>query len=293
MFIIDSIVLGLPQGAMYGLMAFGISLIYKSVGVLNWSHGSSGMFSAFLALAIFSQFNNLFLAVFGGLLFGFILGVLIEKFLMRSIKKLSFGGMLIITLGLLMIFEGLAISIWGTTPTRFPALYQGNPIIYEAGELFIFLPANDLFKAIMALVITVIMAIFLKYTKIGIAIRARSQDSVGAQVVGININKTDMITWGIGLTLASLVAISIANKQSVTPTMMANTHLYGVTAAVLGGFASPFGAIVGGLILGVIEKFVAFNISPDYQLSLILILIIIVLVVKPSGIFGKSTEGRV
>ncbi|HQH33746.1 MAG TPA: hypothetical protein PLA84_09475, partial [Petrotogaceae bacterium] len=99
MLILQSIILGIPQGALYGLMAFGISLIFRTVGVMNFSHGNAGMFSAFIALTVFLLTQNLLLAILCAVIFGILLGFLIEKFLMRPVKHLSHGGMLIITLG--------------------------------------------------------------------------------------------------------------------------------------------------------------------------------------------------
>ncbi|MDN5342964.1 branched-chain amino acid ABC transporter permease [Oceanotoga sp. DSM 15011] len=293
MLIIQSIILGIPQGALYGLMAFGIALIFRTVSVMNFSHGNAGMFATFIGFSVYTLTNNIFIALISAVVFGFILGVLIEKFLMRPVKHLSHGAMLIITLGLLMVFEGLSIVIWGTEYLQLPELNDGMPIIMEFGENILVLPINDLIVTVIALSVSILLAIFLKYTKIGTAIRARAQDEVGSSVVGIDINKVDSIVWGIGISLAALVGILAAPKTYVHPNMMTNMQLYGFTAGVLGGFSSLFGAIVGGMILGILEKVVGVYISPDYQLSIILILIIVVLVVKPSGIFGKKFEGRV
>ncbi|HOO74083.1 MAG: branched-chain amino acid ABC transporter permease [Thermotogae bacterium] len=291
--ILQSIILGLPQGALYGLMAFGIALIFRTVSVMNFSHGHAGMIGAFIAFTVYTQVNNIFIAIIAAIISAFIIGVLIEKFLMRPVKHLSHGAMLIITLGLLMIFEGLSVLIWGTDYQILPGIYNGMPLIMNLGENILVMPANDIAVTIIALIVSVVLAFFLKYTKIGTAIRARSQDEVGASVVGININVVDSIVWGIGIALSALVAILIAPKEYVNPNMMVNMQLYGFTAGVLGGFSSLFGAIFGGIILGILEKIVGVYISPDYQMSIILILIIIMLVVKPSGLFGKSTEGRV
>lgn len=290
---IQNILLGIPQGALYGLMAFGIALIFKTVFVMNFAHGSAGMMSAFFAFSVYSWTQNLFVAIIGAMVFGFILAQFIERFLMRPVKHLSHGAMLIITLGLLMIFEGLAIIIWGTEYEQFPQILGGAPLLFELGDNLLVLPMNDLINMIIALSVTIALALFLKFTKLGTAIRARSQDEVGASVVGININKVDSIVWGIGIALAALVAVLASPKTFVHPGMMTNYQLYGFTAGVLGGFYNLFGAIVGGLLLGIMEKLVGYYISPDYQLSIILILIIIVLVVKPTGLFGSKFEGRV
>ncbi len=290
---IQNVLLGIPQGALYGLMAFGIALIFKTVFVMNFAHGSAGMMSAFFAFTVYGWTQNLFVAIIGALIFGYILAQLIEKFLMRPVKHLSHGAMLIITLGLLMIFEGLSIIIWGTDYYQFPEITEAAPLLFNLGDNLLVLPMNDLVNMVIALSVTVALALFLKYTKLGTAIRARSQDEVGASVVGININKVDSIVWGIGIGLAALVAVLAAPKTYIHPNMMVNYQLYGFTAGVLGGFYNLFGAIVGGLLLGIMEKLVGYYISPDYQLSIILILIIVVLVVKPTGLFGSKFEGRV
>ncbi|GAB6188715.1 branched-chain amino acid ABC transporter permease [Marinitoga arctica] len=292
MLILQSIILGIPQGALYGLMAFGIALIFRSVGVMNFAHGHAGMISTFFAFTIYSITNNLLISIISALIFGFVIGYLIEKIL-KPIKHISHGAMLIVTLGLLMIFEGLSVLIWGTDYQSFPEIFTGMPIIMHIGENILVMPINDLGVSLIAFSIAIIMALFLKFTKLGTAIRARSQDEIGAGVVGININKIDSIVWGIGIMLSALVGILIAPKEYIHPNMMVNMQLYGFTAGVLGGFSNLFGAIFGGLILGILEKIVGMYISPDFQLSIVLVLIIIMLVVKPSGIFSKGFEGRV
>jgi branched-chain amino acid transport system permease protein len=292
--ILQSIILGIPQGALYGLMAFGISLIFRTVGVMNFSHGNAGMFSAFIALTVFLLTQNLLLAILCAVIFGILLGFLIEKFLMRPVKHLSHGGMLIITLGILMILEGLAQIIWGVNPFSFNELVSAPPLIFTLGEDgLLILPLNDLLITVISLGITILLAVFLKVTKVGIAIRARSQDEVGSKVVGINTNMIDGLVWGIGISLSALVGVLIAPKTTVTPTMMINMQLYGFTAGVLGGFTSLYGSILGGIILGILEKIVGIYISPDYQLTIILLIIILMLAFKPSGLFAKKFEGRV
>lgn len=291
--ILQSIISGIPQGALYGLTAFGIVLIFRTVGVLNFAHGNSGMLGTYMGLTFYLMTNNLILSLLIGVIFGFFVGLVIERFLMRPIKQLSHGAMLMVTLGLLMVIEGLVMLIWGTDYFTFPEIASGTPFIFFLENGIIVLPKNDIFITIISVSIMLFLAIFLKFTKLGIAIRARSQDEVGALTTGVDINKVDAIVWGIGIATVSLVGMLAAPKTYIHPNMMINLQLYGVTAGVLGGFSSLFGAIVGGLLLGIIEKLVGVYISPDYQLSIILILIIIVLIVKPSGLFGNEDKGSV
>jgi branched-chain amino acid transport system permease protein len=146
---------------------------------------------------------------------------------------------------------------------------------------------NDLAVMIIALVISVSMAAVMRYTKTGLAIRARGQDPVGAQAVGINTNRVDTIVWALSITLAAVVGILIAPITRVHPTMLMNTQLLGITAAVLGGFSSLFGAIWGGLMIGVLERVIdIFPFLDGYETAIIFFLIILVLVFKPTGLFA-------
>ncbi len=293
MLVLQSIILGIPQGALYGLMGFGIALIFRSVGAMNFAHGNSGMICVFVAFSVFKATGNLFIAALCGIIAGFILGVLIDRLLMGPIKHLSHGGMLMISLGLLMIFEGVAQLAWGTDYLQLPEILRGEPIIMQFGASKLIIPMNDLLITIIAVVVSVLMALYLKYAKLGIATRARAQDEVGAKVVGIDTGKVDSLVWGIGIALSVLVGVMIAPKTYVHPAMMGNMQIYGFTAGVLGGFEGLFGAIGGGLILGVLEKIVGAYISPDYQMTIVLIIIIIMLAVKPSGLFSRKSSGRV
>jgi len=260
---------------------------------MNFAHGNAGMVCVFVAFSVFTATGSLVLSILCGIIAGFLLGVIIDKALMGPIKHLSHAGMLMITLGLLMIFEGAAQLIWGTDYQQFPELLRGEPLIMKLGENKLIMPLNDLLITAVAVAVSIIIALYLKYAKLGIATRARAQDPIGAKVVGIDTNMVESLVWGIGISLSVLVGILIAPKTYIHPGMMGNMQIYGFTAGVLGGFESLFGAIAGGLILGILEKLVGAYISPDYQLSIVLVIIIIMLAVKPSGLFGKKSSGRV
>lgn len=306
MIFLQAVLLGLPMGALYGLMGFGIALIFRSVGVMNFAHGNGGMLGCFVAFTVYTLTGSLVIAIAAGLLSGALLGVLMDRVLMKRRKDMGHGSMIILTLGVLMILEGLVLIVWGTEPLNFPKLYNGPPIIIPMGEGMLFMASNDLVITIVALTVMLSIALFLKLANIGVATRARAQDEVGSKVVGINTNVVDTLVWGLGIALSALVGLLVAPKTSLSPTMLVNMQLYGLTAAVLGGFTSFFGAIVGGLILGILEKLIVFgadsvlmtlgvsgvNIA-DYQLSIILIIIILVLAFKPSGLFGSRFQGKV
>lgn len=290
--ILQGIISGIPQGALYGLTAFGIALIFKTTGVLNFAHGNSGMLATYVGLSVYLLTHNILFSIIAAVITGLLVGLVVERFLMRPLKNISSGAMLIVTLGLLMVIEGIVMVIWGVDYHRFPEIYMAAPIILFLENGILVMPSNDIAITIISLAVMLALALFLRYTKLGIAIRARSEDEIGALVCGIDINNVDTIVWSVGIATIALVGVLTAPKTYIHPSMLINMQLYGITAGVLGGFSNLFGVILGGLILGIIEKLVGVFISPDYQLSIILILIILVLLFKPSGLFAKEFEGR-
>jgi len=290
--ILQAIISGIPQGALYGLTAFGIALIFKTTGVLNFAHGNSGMLATYVGLSVYLLTQNIIFSIIAAVITGLLVGLVVERFLMRPLKNISSGAMLIVTLGLLMVIEGIVMVIWGVDYHRFPEIYMAAPIILFLENGVLVMPSNDIAITIISLTVMLAVALFLRYTKLGIAIRARSEDEIGALVCGIDINNVDTIIWSVGIATIALVGVLAAPKTYIHPSMLINMQLYGITAGVLGGFSNLFGVILGGLILGILEKLVGVFISPDYQLSIILILIILVLLFKPSGLFAKEFEGR-
>lgn len=290
--ILQGIISGIPQGALYGLTAFGIALIFKTTGVLNFAHGNSGMLATYVGLSVYLLTQNIIFSIIAAVITGLLVGLVVERFLMRPLKNISSGAMLIVTLGLLMVIEGIVMVIWGVDYHRFPEIYMAAPIILFLENGILVMPSNDIAITIISLAVMLALALFLRYTKLGIAIRARSEDEIGALVCGIDINNVDTIVWSVGIATIALVGVLAAPKTYIHPSMLINMQLYGITAGVLGGFSNLFGVILGGLILGILEKLVGVFISPDYQLSIILILIILVLLFKPSGLFAKEFEGR-
>ncbi len=310
--ILQSITFGLFSGALYGIIGLGLSLIYRTTGVMNFAHGNSGMIGVFVGWTILVLTKSPILAILVGVLFGALLGIFMDKILMKKVKGLSHSSMLIITLGVLLIFEGLALIIWGTQPLLFKDLFSIPPkLIYLPQKLNpdnfpIIIPGNDFANFLIATFVSVLIILFSKITKPGLALIARAEDDIGAKVVGIDVNFTDSLAWALGISTAVFAGFLVAPKTTVNPIMLVNFQLYGFTAAVFGGFSSFIGAFIGGIILGVLEKlvilgldqlFIKFGISSinsvDLQLSIILLIIIVTLIIKPTGIFGAKYKGKV
>jgi len=291
---INQIILGLSTGATYSLVAIGLVMMYKVSGVMNFAYANMGMFVTYLIWWLTSSVGmNLYVSIVIGIIFAAIMGVVVERYGLRPIRHLSSASMLIVTFGILMILEGLAVQIWGTDYKPFPELVTGSPYVFR-GDFGIFvLRRQDILIFSILLGISLALLFFTRYTKFGIAVRAVSENEEIAGYMGINVGSVLAFSWGFGASMAAIVGIVAAPKVFVSPTMLTYYQIQGFTAVVLGGFETFNGAIFGGLILGVIEKLVGNYISEGFKATISLVIIIVVLIFFPKGLFGKNVRGRV
>jgi len=292
--VINQILLGLSTGAMYSLVAIGLVMMYKVSGVMNFAFGNMGMFATYITWWFLSSVGlNMYLSIAVGIIFAAIMGILTERFGLRPIRHLSHGSMLIVTFGLLMILEGLAVQIWGTQYKSFPELVTGAPFVLRGNFGVMVMRRQDLLIFSLLLAISILLAVITKYTRFGIAVRAVSENEEIAGYMGINTGTILSFSWAFGVSMAALVGIISAPKVFVSPSMLVFYQIQGFTAAVLGGFETFTGAVFGGLILGVIEKIVGNYISEGFKATISLIIIIVVLVFFPKGLFGRNIRRRV
>ncbi len=290
---INQMILGLSTGAMYSLVAIGLVMMYKVSGVMNFAYGNMGMFATYIIWWLTSTLGlNLYVSIIMGIIFAAFMGIFVERFGLRPIRHLSHGSMLIVTFGLLMILEGLAVQIWGTEYKSLSELVTGTPYIFKGDFGIIVLRRQDVLVFTTLAVISILIALFMKFTKFGIAVRAVSENEEIAGYMGINVGKILSFSWAFGVSMAALVGIIAAPKVFVSPTMLTFYQIQGFTAAVLGGFETFTGAVFGGLILGVIEKLVGNYISEGFKATISLAIIIIVLVFFPKGLFGRNIRRR-
>ncbi|MCX7653954.1 MAG: branched-chain amino acid ABC transporter permease [Fervidobacterium sp.] len=291
---INQILLGLSTGAMYSLVAIGLVMMYKVSGVMNFAYGNMGMFITYIIWWITSTLNiNLYIGIIIGIFLAALMGISVERFGLRPIRHLSHGSMLIVTFGILMILEGLAVQIWGTEYKSFPELVSGTPFVLKGEFGVIVLRKQDILIFVTLAIISLLIFIFTKYTKFGIAVRAVSENEEIAGYMGINVGSILAFSWAFGVSMAALVGVIAAPKVFVSPVMLTFYQIQGFTAAVLGGFETFAGAVFGGLILGVIEKLVGNYISEGFKATISLIIIILVLIFFPRGLFGRNVRRRV
>ncbi|QTA37440.1 branched-chain amino acid ABC transporter permease [Thermosipho ferrireducens] len=290
---INQILLGLSTGAIYSLVALGLVMIYKITGVVNFAFGNMGMFFVYIAYWFISMNVNFWIGIIFSLILAGVMGYFLEKFGLRSIRHLSHGSMLIVTFGVLMVLEGLAVQIWGTDYKTFPEIIKGRPYVFRGDFGILVLRKQDVLIFALLIMVSILIFFLMKYTKFGIAIRAVSENEEISSYMGINVGKIFSFSWIFGTVVATGVGILVAPKTFVSPSMLLFYQLEGFTAAVLGGFESFTGAIFGGLLLGVLENLVGKYISNDLKSTFSLLLIIVVLLLFPNGIFGMKKRERV
>ena len=279
---------GLTMGSIYALIAIGVSMIYKSLGMLNVAHGDTIMLSAFAALTIYNLGVPLIITIPIAIVVMGLFGLCLERFIYRKLEYSSFTNLLIATIGMSIVLRNGSILVWGAEPQLFPDIFPTKPI--EVAGLKI-LPQNIGIIAI-SLILVAILQLFFYRTKTGKQMRAAATDPEGAAMIGINVNTTRFLTFGISAALGCMAGVLLAPMSYASPMMGAQVVLKGFSAAILGGFGSISGAVVGGLLLGAIEAIGAGFISSAYKDVIAFVILFVVLYFKPSGLLSKRIEQK-
>ena len=282
---------GLIIGCIYGLAALGLVLIYKTTMVVNFAHGEMAMLSTFIGFSLMSSFKlNYFSSFIGALLFSMILGVFLYNAFLKRVQHADHLTQIVITLGIFLIINGLAGYIWGHQPVSFPTPFSDESFSV-AGVL---LSRNDLFIIFMTVTLMGILYFIFRYTKIGLAMRASAQDLTASRLMGVKVSFVFMSTWAMGTLLGGVAGLMTAPLTFLSPTMMFEILIMAFAAAVLGGFVSLPGVVIGGLLVGVFGNLISYYLSSEMKVVYTFLLIIILLYIRPQGIFGvKPTVKKV
>ncbi|MCL4394400.1 MAG: branched-chain amino acid ABC transporter permease [Chloroflexi bacterium] len=283
------IVNGLALGSLYALTAFGIVLIYKTTDVITFAQGETAMFCSFIAFTFLTTLQLPFVVAFLlTLILAVILGALIERVILRRVSTATIINPVIVTVGLGLILVGVAGAVWGYETRAFPAPVSGPPL--RMGTVV--LSQMNALILVVTIVLMIVLFAFFRYSLMGIAMRAVAQNRVAAQLMGIHINQINAIGWGLGTALGAVTGILIAPLNYLDPNMMGDVALKAFAAAVLGGFTSLPGAVVGGLVLGIIDSVVGFQV-PELRTTIAFLLIVVVLVIRPGGLLGTHQIKKV
>ncbi|HLQ82349.1 MAG TPA: branched-chain amino acid ABC transporter permease [Pseudogracilibacillus sp.] len=292
-FFIQLLVTGIVVGSIYGLVALGFVLIYRASDALNLANGEFVLIGAYISLTIMTAYNLPFiLAVLITLVFSAILGLVVERIILRPLQNAPVISVIMATIGLSSVLGGAVHMIWGTQPKSFPAVFPATPVEFSG----IIIAPVYLYSFIIVMVLLIIFSLFFKFSKMGIAMRAVADDQEAALSMGINIKTVYAMTWAIAAVVAAVGGILLGNINGVSGSM-ATIGLTVLPVVILGGLDSILGAILGGFIIGIIQNLAGGYLDPlvggGLKEVVPFIIIVIILMIKPYGLFGKGGIERV
>jgi len=290
--LVQQVVSGLATGGIYASLALALVMIYQATDVVNFAQGSMAMFSTYLAWSMLQAGVPYWIAFCVTLLIAFAGGLVIERVVIRPVENAPILAIVIVTLGLLVILVSVAGWIYSYIQKPFPSPFPDRPL--KIGNVVF--GAHDLGAIGITLVVLLLLFLFFRYTTLGLAMRAVAQNPVSSRLCGIRVSWMLGLGWGLAAVFGAVAGLMVAPVVFLDPNMMGGIQLYAFAAATVGGFTSPLGAVVGGLLVGVTENLVGTYVSfigTELKLTVALAMIIIVLLVKPSGLFGRTTVRRV
>jgi branched-chain amino acid transport system permease protein len=290
----QTLITGLAQGSIYGSLALALVLIYKATEVINFAQGEMAMFTTYIAWALMGHSNATFswwwFVVTLGIAFAFGFGI--EVVVIRPLARASVLTVVMATIALLVILQGLAGWIWSPQIQYFPSPFPTSSWVIGS----VHISKQDVGTLGVTVACVLVLWLFFRFTKLGLAMRAGALNPNAARLLGVRTSWLLALGWGFAASLGAVSGMMVAPTIFLTPTMMDAVLIYAFAAAVLGGLESPVGAVAGGLLLGVglamLSQYVHF-VTSELELPVALGVLLVVLLVKPAGLFGRVVVRRV
>ena len=294
----QQIVSGLASGGIYALLALALVIIHRSTGVINFAQGEMATLSTYIAWTLtFNHGWSYWPAFVATLVLSFVGGIGIHTAVIRPVERGSVLRIVIVTIGLLVAINGFVIWQWSGEPQQLQSPFGTE--IYDIGGVIV--AAQDVGTIVVALGIVVLLGLLFRFTKVGLALRAAAVNPDEARLVGVRVSWMLALGWGLAALLGAVAGMLTAPTVGLDPNMMAPVLIYAFAAAVLGGIDSPIGAVVGGLLIGVLlnmlsylSQYGAFDwFTEELRLPMALLVILAVLLIRPQGLFGRPEVKRV
>ena len=287
------LVSGISLGSIYALIALGYTMVYGIAKMLNFAHGDVIMVGAFMVYTISTSMGMpIAVGVLASIVICTVLGVVIEKVAYKPLRNASSLAVLITAIGVSYLLQNVALLIFGSDAKSFTSVVNIPTLRLFDGQLII--TGETIVTIIVSVVIMIALTLFINKTKPGRAMLAVSEDNGAAQLMGVNVNRTISLTFAIGSALAAVAgALLCSAYPTLSPTTGAMPGIKAFTAAVFGGIGSIPGAMIGGILLGVIENLSKGYISTQLSDAIVFSVLIVVLLVKPTGILGKKIREKV
>ena len=288
---LHQVLAGLATGGIYACMALAVVMIYQAIDHLNFAQGEMAMFSTFIAWQLIQWGFPYWLAFGATIAISFAAGVAIERIVLKPLHNAPVLSHVVAFIALLAILNSAAGFIWDYTIKSFPSPFGAGPL-FEQGLM----SRHDAGMICVTLLMLVLLYLFFRHTRIGLAMRAAAANPESARLAGIRVGWMTALGWGMAAAIGSVAGMLIAPVVFLEPNMMLSILLYGFAGAVVGGLTSPGGAVIGGFLVGIIENLAGTYIpvvGREMKLSIALCIIVAVLCVKPSGLFGRPVVTRV
>ena len=290
---LTNLINGISLGSVYAIIALGYTMVYGIAKMLNFAHGDVIMIGAYISFCV-TRYLGLpaWVSVLASMLVCTLLGMTIERLAYKPLRSAPSLAVLITAIGMSYLLQNLALLIWGSNPKNFVSVINfGNLSLFD-GQLIITDVA--IVTVLCCVVIMLLLTWFTSKTRIGRAMRAVSEDKGAAQLMGVNVNQTISITFAIGSAMAAIAGVLLCSAYPVLmPTTGSMPGIKAFTAAVFGGIGSLPGAMLGGILLGVIEIFGKSYVSTDLGDAIVFAILIVILLVKPTGLLGKKVNEKV
>ncbi len=284
---------GVSLGSVYAIIALGYTMVYGIAKMLNFAHGDVIMVGAYVCFFAVSGYHlPPIVGVLAAMALCTLLGIVIERLAYKPLRQAASLAVLITAIGVSYFLQNGAQLLWGSNNKMFPDIIPGDGIILFGGQLHV--SAATIVTIVACVVIMLALTWFTGNTRMGKAMRAVSEDKGAAQLMGINVNTTISVTFAIGSALAAVAGVLYMSSYPIlVPTTGSMPGIKAFTAAVFGGIGSIPGALLGGILLGVIEIFAGAYISTQLANAIVFLVLIIVLLVKPTGLLGRKINEKV
>ena len=282
---------GVANGMIYAALALALVLIYRATRIINFAQGAAGMLTTFIAFSLLSRGWGYWWAFVVVLLIGFAIGAATQRILIRPLVGRSELHPVIVTIGLLVVFEGLVGAIYGNASRGFPAAFSQSGL--RVGHTTIAFSHFDVFILIAVLALMMATLVLFRFTTLGLRMRASAFSREISRLLGVRVGILLTLGWGLAGIAGSLAGLLAAPTSSFSPYYMDLILVYGFTAAVIGGLESPVGALVGGLIAGLAISYVGGYLGSGLEPLGALALLMAALMVRPEGIFARPPARRV
>ncbi|WP_208510668.1 branched-chain amino acid ABC transporter permease [Variovorax paradoxus] len=287
--LLQQIASGIAMGGIYACLGLALVMIYQSTHHINFAQGEMAMFSTFIAFLLLKWGLPYWAAALATLAFGFVAGFAIERLVLRPLGDVPELSVIVVFIGLFVGINSLAGWIFGHQLEPFPSPF---PDKLSGGSTLI--SGHELGTVAVVLLVMALLYAFLRFTKVGLAMRASAENPVSSRLAGIPVSLMLSLGWGLSALIGAVAGLMVAPVVFLEPNMMGGVLIYAFAAALLGGIDNPWGAVAGGLIVGVVENLAGtYLVGTELKLTLALVLIVAVLLVRPSGLFGRKLVARV